>query len=698
MARTVSLEKTRNIGIMAHIDAGKTTTTERILYYTGINYKIGEVHEGTATMDWMVQEQERGITITSAATTCHWRDHRINIIDTPGHVDFTIEVERSLRVLDGAVAVFCSVGGVEPQTETVWRQADKYGVPRLAFVNKMDRLGADFFRVVKMIEDRLGARPVVTQLPIGAEDKFSGVVDLVTMKAVIWEDESLGAKFHEAPVPSILKQEAEAYREKLIEAAADCDEAIMMKYLDGKEINETELRAAIRSGTLSLKIVPILCGSAFRNKGVQPMLDAVVDYLPSPLDIPSVKGVEPGTTTVAERPAKDDAAFSALAFKIMTDPFVGTLTFFRVYSGTLNSGASVYNSTRGKRERIGRLLKMHANKREEIKEVCAGDIAAAVGLKTATTGDTLCDEEKPIVLESIDFPDPVISIAIEPKSKADQEKLGLSLQKLATEDPSFKVRTDEETGQTIISGMGELHLEIIVDRLLREFNVSANVGKPQVAYKETVRKKVEQQGRFVRQTGGRGQYGDVWITLEPQQPGGGFEFVDAIKGGAIPREYIPAVEKGIKEATENGALAGYPVVDVKVTLFDGSYHDVDSSEIAFKIAGSMAFKQAVRKANPVLLEPIMAVEVVVPEEFMGDVIGDISSRRGKVLGMDTRPAAQAIDARVPLAQMFGYATDLRSMTQGRATYTMQFSHYEPVPAAVAEGIIAKFDGKSDDNV
>jgi len=698
MARTVPLEKTRNIGIMAHIDAGKTTTTERILYYTGINYKIGEVHEGTATMDWMVQEQERGITITSAATTCHWRDHRVNIIDTPGHVDFTIEVERSLRVLDGAVAVFCSVGGVEPQTETVWRQADKYRVPRLAFVNKMDRLGADFFRVVKMIEDRLGARTVVMQLPIGAEDKFSGIVDLVTMKAVVWEDESLGAKFHEEPILSELKAQAEEYREKLVEAAADCDENIMMKYLDGKEVTEAEIRSAIRSGTLSLKVVPILCGSAFRNKGVQPMLDAVVDYLPSPLDIPPVTGVEPGTTKPAERPAKDDAPFSALAFKIMTDPFVGTLTFFRVYSGTLNSGASIYNSTKSKRERIGRLLKMHANKREEIKEVYAGDIAAAVGLKTATTGDTLCDENKPIVLESIDFPDPVISIAIEPKSKADQERLGLSLQKLATEDPSFKVRTDEETGQTIISGMGELHLEIIVDRLLREFNVGANVGKPQVAYKETVRKKIEQQGRFVRQTGGRGQYGDVWITLEPQQPGAGFEFIDAVKGGSIPREYISAVEKGIKEATENGPLAGYPVVDVKATLFDGSYHDVDSSEIAFKIAGSMAFKEAARKANPVLLEPIMAVEVVVPEEFMGDVIGDISSRRGKVLGMDTRPAAQAIDARVPLAQMFGYATDLRSMTQGRATYTMQFSHYEPVPAAVAEGIMAKFDGKSDDNV
>jgi len=698
MARTVALERTRNIGIMAHIDAGKTTTTERILYYTGINYKIGEVHEGTATMDWMVQEQERGITITSAATTCLWRDHRVNIIDTPGHVDFTIEVERSLRVLDGAVAVFCSVGGVEPQTETVWRQADKYGVPRLAFVNKMDRVGADFFRVVQMIHDRLGARPVVLQLPIGAEEKFAGIVDLISMKAVVWEEESLGAKFHEEPIPEAMVAQAEEYREKLLEAAADCDEAIMEKYLEGKEIGETELRRAIRTGALSLKIVPVVCGSAFRNKGVQPMLDAVVDYLPSPLDIPPVKGKDPDAQTIAERPARDDAPFSALAFKIMTDPFVGTLSFFRVYSGSLTSGSSVYNSTRSKRERIGRLLKMHANKREEIKEVYAGDIAAAVGLKTATTGDTLCDEDHPIVLESIDFPDPVISIAIEPKSKADQEKLGLSLQKLATEDPSFKVRTDEETGQTIISGMGELHLEIIVDRLLREFNVGANVGRPQVAYKETVRKAVEQQGRFIRQTGGRGQYGDVWIKLEPQAPGAGFEFVDAVKGGAIPREYISAVEKGVKEATDNGALAGYPIVDVKVTLFDGSYHDVDSSEIAFKIAGSMAFKAAARKAHPVLLEPIMSVEVVVPEDFMGDVIGDLSSRRGKVLGMDTRPAAQAIDARVPLAQMFGYATDLRSMSQGRATYTMQFSHYEPVPAAVAEGIIAKCDGKSDDEV
>jgi len=677
---------------MAHIDAGKTTTTERVLYYTGINYKIGEVHEGTATMDWMVQEQERGITITSAATTCFWRDHRINLIDTPGHVDFTIEVERSLRVLDGAVAVFCSVGGVEPQTETVWRQADKYRVPRIAFVNKMDRLGADFFRAVRMIQERLGARPVPLQLPIGAEENFKGVVDLVQMKAVVWDEESLGAKYRVEPIPSGLAGQAEEHREKLLEAIADCNESVMEKYLDGREITETELRGAIRQAGLELKIVPVLCGAAFRNKGVQLLLDAVVDYLPSPLDVPPLRGIHPTSQKEEERPPKDEAPFSALAFKIMTDPFVGTLTFFRVYSGALFSGSSVYNSTKGKRERIGRLLKMHANKREEIKEVYAGDIAAAVGLRTATTGDTLCDEDHPIILESIEFPEPVISIAIEPKSKADQEKLGLSLQKLTTEDPSFRVRTDEETGQTIISGMGELHLEIIVDRLLREFNVGANVGKPQVAYKETVRKAVEREGKFIRQTGGRGQYGHVYLRVEPQPAGKGFEFANAIKGGSIPREYIPAVEKGVKEATESGALAGYPIVDVKVTLLDGSYHEVDSSEIAFKIAGSMAFKEAVGKAFPVLLEPIMAVEVVVPEEFMGEVIGDISSRRGKVLGMDTRPAAQVIDARVPLAEMFGYATDLRSMTQGRATYTMQFSHYEPVPATISEEISAKAVG------
>ena len=692
MARTVSLDKTRNIGIMAHIDAGKTTTTERILYYTGTNYKIGEVDEGTATMDWMVQEQERGITITSAATTCFWHDHRVNIIDTPGHVDFTIEVERSLRVLDGAVAVFCSVGGVEPQTETVWRQADKYRVPRIAFINKMDRVGADFFRAVRMIQDRLGARPLPIQLPIGAEDHFAGVIDLVQMKAVLWDEESLGAKYRVESIPEDLAARAKEYREKLLEAAADCDESIMEKYLDGREITESEIRRAIRKGGLELKLVPVLCGAAFKNKGVQPLLDAVVDYLPSPLDIPPVIGKNPDSQKEEERPPSDEAPFAALAFKIMTDPFVGTLTFFRVYSGALFSGSSIYNSIKGRRERIGRLLKMHANKREEIKEVYAGDIAAAVGLRNASTGDTLCDEERPIILESIEFSEPVISIAIEPKSKADQEKLGLSLQKLTAEDPSFRVRTDEETGQTIISGMGELHLEIIVDRLLREFNVGANVGRPQVAYKETVRKAVEQEGKFIRQTGGRGQYGHVYLRVEPQPPATGFEFVDAIKGGTVPREYIPAVEKGVREALEGGALAGYPIVDVKVTLLDGSYHDVDSSEIAFKIAASMAFKDGVRKASPVLLEPIMSVEVVVPEEFMGEVIGDISSRRGKVLGMDSRPAAQVIRARVPLAEMFGYATDLRSMTQGRATYTMQFSHYEPVPATISEEISAKAVG------
>lgn len=689
MARVVPLEQTRNIGIMAHIDAGKTTTTERILYYTGITYKIGEVDEGTATMDWMVQEQERGITITSAATTCFWRDHRINIIDTPGHVDFTIEVERSLRVLDGAIAVFCSVGGVEPQTETVWRQADKYRVPRIAFVNKMDRLGADFFRVVRMIQDRLGARPVPIQLPIGAEEGFKGVVDLVQMKAVVWSDESLGAQYRIESIPAELADQAREYREKLLEALADSDESIMERYLEGKEIPPEHLRQAIRTAGLELKLVPVLCGAAFRNKGVQLLLDAVVDYLPSPLDVPPVVGKNPFSQNEEERPAKDDAPFCALAFKIMTDPFVGTLTFFRVYSGALFSGSSIYNSSKGKRERIGRLLKMHANKREEIKEVYAGDIAAAVGLRNAATGDTLCEETHPILLESIDFPAPVISIAIEPKSKPDQEKLGLSLQKLTVEDPSFRVRTDEETGQTIISGMGELHLEIIVDRLLREFNVEANVGKPQVAYKETVRRAVEHEGKFIRQTGGRGQYGHVFVRVEPQGAGAGFEFVDGVKGGAIPREYIPAVERGVREAMESGPLAGYPMVDVKVTLLDGSYHEVDSSEIAFKIAGSLAYKEAVSKANPVLLEPIMAVEVVVPEEFTGEVIGDISSRRGKVLGLDSRPATQVIEARVPLAEMFGYATDLRSMTQGRATYTMQFSHYEPVPAPISEEISAK---------
>jgi elongation factor G len=692
MARTIALDKTRNIGIMAHIDAGKTTTTERILYYTGITYKIGEVDEGTATMDWMVQEQERGITITSAATTCLWRDYRINIIDTPGHVDFTIEVERSLRVLDGAIAVLCAVGGVEPQTETVWRQADKYGVPRIAFLNKMDRVGADFYRVYQMIQDRLGARPLPIQLPIGSEESFEGLVDLLQMKAILWEEESLGAKYKVAEIPASMRERAAEYREKLLETVAEVDEGIMERYLDGKEIKEKELRAAIRKACLGLKVVPVLCGAAFRNKGVQSLLDAVVDYLPSPLDVPPVQGQDPNSHKEATRPPNDDAPFSALAFKIMTDPFVGALTFFRVYSGYLTSGSSVYNSTKGKRERIGRLLKMHANKREEIKEVYAGDIAAAVGLRGTTTGDTLCNELHPIILESIEFPEPVISIAIEPKSKADQEKLGLSLQRLAMEDPSFRVRTDEETGQTIISGMGELHLEIIVDRLLREFSVSANVGKPQVAYKETIRKAVRWREKFIRQTGGRGQYGDVDLRVEPQPPGGGLEFVDAIKGGTIPREYIPAVEKGVREAVESGPRAGYPMVDVKVMLLDGSYHEVDSSEIAFKIAGSKAFKEAVSRAEPVLLEPIMDVEVVMPEVFMGEVIGNISSRRGKVIKMDSRAGAQVVTARIPLAEMFGYATDLRSMTQGRATYTMQFSHYEPVPTAISEEISAKAVG------
>ncbi len=692
MTRKVTLDKTRNIGIMAHIDAGKTTTTERILYYTGITYKIGEVHDGTATMDWMTQEQERGITITSAATTCHWRDHRINIIDTPGHVDFTIEVERSLRVLDGAVAVFDSVAGVEPQSETVWRQADKYRVPRIAFVNKMDRVGADFFRVLQMMRDRLGTKPLAVQIPLGAEDAFKGVVDLVQMKAVVWDEEDLGAKFRVTEIPDELKAVAEEYREKMVESVADYDESIMERYVGGGEIDEAELRLAIRKAGLQLELVPVLCGAAFRNKGVQPLLDAVVDYLPSPLDVPPVQGKHPFSQETEERPATDDAPFAALAFKIMTDPFVGTLAFFRVYSGVLSAGSYVYNSAKRRTERIGRILKMHANKREEIKEVYAGDIAAAVGLKTATTGDTLCDEEAPVILESIEFPEPVISIAIEPKSKADQERLGISLQKLATEDPSFRVHTDEETGQTIISGMGELHLEIIVDRLLREFNVSANVGRPQVAYKETIRKSVEQEGKFIRQTGGRGQYGHVYIQVEPKSPGTGFEFVNKIKGGAIPREYVPAVEKGIREAMESGNLAGYPMVDIGVNLLDGSYHEVDSSEIAFKIAGSMAFKAATGKANPVLLEPVMAVEVVVPEEFLGEVIGDISSRRGKVLGIDTRASAQVVQVHVPLSEMFGYATDLRSMTQGRATYTMQFSHYDHVPTSISEEISAKAAG------
>ena len=692
MGRLFPLEKTRNIGIMAHIDAGKTTTTERILYYTGVSHRIGEVHEGTATMDWMEQEQERGITITSAATTCEWSEHRINIIDTPGHVDFTIEVERSLRVLDGAVAVFCSVGGVEPQSETVWRQADKYRVPRIAFINKMDRVGADFFRGIKMIKDRLKANPVPIQLPIGVEDKYKGVIDLVHMRAIVWDEESLGARYHEEDIPAGMKELADEYREKMIEEIASHDDDLMEKYLAGDELTLEEIKGAIRKATINIDICPVICGSAFKNKGVQNLLDAVVDYLPSPLEIPAIKGVDSKSEAEIERKTSDEEPFAALAFKIMTDPFVGQLCFFRVYSGVLSSGSYVYNSTKGKKERIGRLLKMHANKREEIKEVYAGDIAAAVGLKYTTTGDTLCPEDQPVILESIEFPEPVISIAIEPKTKADQDKLGASLAKLASEDPSFRVKTDEETGQTIISGMGELHLEIIVDRLMREFKVEANVGKPQVAYRETITKKVKAEGKFVRQSGGRGQYGHVWMEIEPQEPGKGYEFVDAIKGGVVPREYIPAVDKGIREAMEFGVLAGYPVVDCKVTLVDGSYHEVDSSEMAFKIAGSMGFKEGCSKATPILLEPIMSVEVVVPEEYMGDVIGDLNSRRGRIMGMENRAGTQVVASMVPLAQMFGYATDLRSATQGRATYTMTFDHYEQIPKSVSEEIIAKVKG------
>ncbi len=694
MARQYSLEDTRNIGIMAHIDAGKTTTTERILYYTGVSYKIGEVHEGTAVMDWMVQEQERGITITSAATTCFWRDKRINIIDTPGHVDFTIEVERSLRVLDGAVAAFDSVNGVEPQSETVWRQADKYKVPRLAFMNKMDRVGADFYMSVKTMIDRLGANPVPIQIPIGAEDKFRGCVDLVKMKAVLFDDETLGAKYVVEDISADLLPKAREYREHMIEKLADVDDTIMEKFLNGEQPTEAEIMAAIRKGTIAMKIFPVICGSAFKNKGVQLLLDAVVDYLPSPLDIPSVKGVNPKNGQEEERKAADGQPFAAMAFKIMTDPFVGQLTFLRVYSGTLNSGSYVYNSTKGTRERIGRLLKMHANKREEIQEIYSGDICAAVGLKSTLTGHTLCDENKPIILEAMTFPEPVISVAIEPKTKADQERLGLSLQKLMQEDPSFRVMTDQETGQTIISGMGELHLEIIVDRLMREFKVDANVGKPQVAYRETIKKKVTAEGKYVRQTGGRGQYGHVVLDLEPQEPGKGFEFENKIVGGAVPKEYIAPVQKGIEEAMENGVLAGYPMVDIKVRIIDGSYHDVDSSEMAFKIAGSMGFKEGAARANPVLLEPIMGVEVVCPEEYMGDIIGDLNSRRGRVQGMNIRGSGRVITAQVPLSEMFGYATDIRSKTQGRATYTMQFAHYEEVPKNLAEQIIAKVRGEA----
>ncbi len=692
MARLVSLEKTRNIGIMAHIDAGKTTTTERILYYTGVSHKIGEVHDGAATMDWMEQEQERGITITSAATTCHWNDHRINIIDTPGHVDFTIEVERSLKVLDGAVAVFCSVGGVEPQSETVWRQADKYGVPRIAFVNKMDRIGADFSRGVKMMKDRLGANPVPIQLPIGKEEYFKGVVDLVEMKAIIWDDESLGAKYEVIAIPADMVDEVAAARENLIEEISSHDEALMEKYLGGEELSVAEVKAGIRKATSTLAINPVLCGSAFKNKGVQNLLDAVVDYMPAPTDVIAIRGINPNTQEEISRPADDNGPFAALAFKIMTDPFVGQLTFFRVYSGVIDAGSYVYNSTKEKKERIGRILKMHANKREEIKQVYSGDIAAAVGMKYTTTGDTLCDEKFPVLLEAMDFPEPVIHIAVEPKTKADQEKMGTALQKLLQEDPSLRVRTDEETGQVILSGMGELHLEIIIDRMMREFKVACNIGAPQVAYRESITKTVEVQGKFVRQSGGRGQYGDCWLRIEPQEPGAGFLFVDAIKGGVIPKEYIPAVGKGAEEASQHGVLAGFPIVDVKVSCFDGSYHDVDSSEMAFKIAGSMGFKAGAAKAGPVLLEPVMAVEVVVPEDYMGDVMGDLSSRRGKIMGMESRSGAQTINVHVPLANMFGYSTDLRSATQGRATYSMVFDHYEQVPKAISEEIIAKVKG------
>jgi elongation factor G len=684
----------RNIGIMAHIDAGKTTTTERMLYYTGRTYKIGEVHDGAAVMDWMAQEQERGITITSAATTCEWRDFRINIIDTPGHVDFTMEVERSLRVLDGAIALFCSVAGVEPQSETVWRQADKYKVPRVAFINKMDRVGADFMQGVQMMIDRLHAHPLVIQLPIGREDQFRGVVDLVRMVAYIYEDE-MGVEWEEAAIPEDMVARAHAERTHMIEVLAERDDHLMVDYLEGEEISEARLKAAIRRATLDIALVPVLCGSSFKNKGVQMLLDAVVDYLPSPLDIPPVEGVNPHDGREVIRHADDNEPFSAIAFKIMSDPFVGKLTYFRVYSGTLKAGSYVYNSSKDKKERVGRILQMHANHREDITQVSAGDIAAAVGLKGTTTGDTLCVASAAVILESIEFPDPVIFVAIEPKTKADQDRLSDSLMRLAEEDPTFRVRTDEETGQTIIAGMGELHLEIIVDRLLREFKVDANVGRPQVAYREGVKQAVPKvEGRFVRQTGGRGQYGHVVIKLEPNEYGAGFSFVNKIVGGAVPKEYVPAVQAGVVEAMETGVLAGFPMEDVKVELIDGSYHEVDSSEMAFKIAGSMAFREAARKAHPVLLEPVEDVEVVVPEEYMGDVMGDLNSRRGHILGMEPRAGAQVIRATVPLAQMFGYATDVRSMTQGRATYSMQFSHYAEVPSTIAQEIIAQQGGRN----
>ncbi|MDD3156592.1 elongation factor G [Anaeromusa sp.] len=691
MARKFPLEKTRNIGIMAHIDAGKTTTTERILFYTGRVHKIGEVHDGAATMDWMVQEQERGITITSAATTCQWNDHRINIIDTPGHVDFTVEVERSLRVLDGSVAVFCAKGGVEPQSETVWRQADKYSVPRMAYVNKMDILGADFFRVVDMMKSRLGAHPVPLQLPIGYEDTFKGFVDLVDMKAVFYTDD-LGKTSEASEIPEDMQEQAEEYRQALLDAVAENDDELMMKYLEGEELTKEEIKAGIRKATIACKMTPVFCGSSYKNKGVQPLLDGVVDYMPSPLDIPAIKGVDPDTGEEDERAASDELPFSALAFKIMADPFVGRLSFFRVYSGALASGSYVFNSTKGKKERIGRILQMHANRREEIEIAYTGDIAAAVGLKDTTTGDTLCDEKASIILETMVFPEPVISVAVEPKTKADQEKMGIALSRLAEEDPTFRTFTDAETGQTIISGMGELHLEIIVDRMLREFKVDCSVGKPQVAYRETIRKSVEAEGKFVRQSGGRGQYGHCWLKLDPQEPGAGFTFVNKIVGGVVPREYIQPIENGIKEAMENGVIAGYPMVDIQVTVFDGSYHDVDSSEMAFKIAGSMGFKAGAAKAQPALLEPYMKVEVIVPEDYMGDVIGDLNSRRGRIEGMEARNGAQSIRAFVPLAEMFGYATDLRSKTQGRGNYSMEFDHYEDVPKNIAEAIVAKVRG------
>ena len=698
MGREFPLEKTRNIGIMAHIDAGKTTTTERILFYTGRVHKIGETHEGAATMDWMEKEQERGITITSAATTCYWQGSknqfpktRINIIDTPGHVDFTVEVERSLRVLDGSVAVFCAKGGVEPQSETVWRQADKYSVPRMAYVNKMDITGANFYNVVQMMKDRLGANAVPIQLPIGYEDTFEGMVDLIKMKAIVYGDK-LGKDEEFVEIPEDMKEKAEEYRQALIEAVAESDDDLMMKYLEGEELTEEEIMTGIRKQTIACKMTPVCCGSSYKNKGVQPLLDAIVAFMPAPTDIPHIKGVNPETGEEDERPSSDEEPFAALAFKIMTDPYVGKLAFFRVYSGTLESGSYVYNSTKGKRERIGRILQMHANHRQEIEKVYAGDIAAAVGLKDTTTGDTLCDEKAPIILESMVFPDPVISVAVEPKTKADQEKMGIALQKLAEEDPTFRVRTDPETAQTIISGMGELHLDIIVDRLLREFHVGCSVGNPQVAYRETIRKSVKAEGKFVRQSGGKGQYGHCWLELTPLEPGEGFKFDNKVVGGAIPKEYIGPVEAGVKEAMENGVVAGYPMVDVGVTVYDGSYHEVDSSEMAFKIAGSMGFRAGALKADPVILEPYMKVEVTVPEEYMGDVIGDLNSRRGRINSMEARNGAQVIDAFVPLSEMFGYATDLRSKTQGRGNYSMEVDHYEEVPRNIAEAIIAKNKG------